>query len=205
MGNRVSGLAGASPFDPPRSKPYPMPPLPVKSSGVVSSARPGSWMAPFSRADGDPVPAAAGTQRLHQLRFLPSVWLRSRRQIEFAGNGHSSGGEDRPLRNPPQFLRPSHRNGCEWPRHRRRLLRRETQHTPAESQSGCSLRDGAETPRLLLLSANKQFPNGLANSSGFVGKNLMLNSGGVTVGVFEHPLNDYKGFAVSRVLHDSTS
>ena len=31
----VSGLAGASPFDPPRSKPYPMPPLPVKGSGVV--------------------------------------------------------------------------------------------------------------------------------------------------------------------------
>src|SRR5437762_3355813 len=31
----VSGLAGASPFDPPRSKPYPMPPLPVKSSGVI--------------------------------------------------------------------------------------------------------------------------------------------------------------------------
>ena len=31
----VSGLAGASPFDPPRSKPYPMPPLPTKSSGVL--------------------------------------------------------------------------------------------------------------------------------------------------------------------------
>src|SRR2546427_10314492 len=31
----VSGLAGSSPFDPPRSKPYPMPPLPVKSSGVI--------------------------------------------------------------------------------------------------------------------------------------------------------------------------
>ena len=31
----VSGLAGASPFDPPRSKPYPMPPLPMKSSGVL--------------------------------------------------------------------------------------------------------------------------------------------------------------------------
>ncbi len=31
----VSGLAHASPFDPPRSKPYPMPPLPVKSSGVL--------------------------------------------------------------------------------------------------------------------------------------------------------------------------
>ena len=62
--------------------------------------------------------------------------------------------------------------------------------------------NGAETPRLLLLSANKQFPDGLANSSGIVGKYLMLNSGGVVTGQFEHPLNDYKGFAVSRVLHD---
>ena len=31
----VSGLAGASPFDPPRAKPYPMAPLPVKSSGML--------------------------------------------------------------------------------------------------------------------------------------------------------------------------
>jgi choline dehydrogenase-like flavoprotein len=62
--------------------------------------------------------------------------------------------------------------------------------------------NGAETPRLLLLSANKQFPDGLANSSGVVGKNLMLNSAAVSAGVFEEPLNDYQGFAVSRVLHD---
>jgi choline dehydrogenase-like flavoprotein len=62
--------------------------------------------------------------------------------------------------------------------------------------------NGAETPRLLLLSANKQFPDGLANSSGVVGKNLMLNSAAVSLGVFEEPLNDYQGFAVSRVLHD---
>ena len=31
----ISGQAGASPFDPPRSKPYPVPPMPVKSSGVI--------------------------------------------------------------------------------------------------------------------------------------------------------------------------
>src|SRR2546422_2146115 len=36
--------------------------------------------------------------------------------------------------------------------------------------------NGAETPRLLLLSASKLFPNGLANSSGLVGKYLMPNS-----------------------------
>src|SRR5256885_590701 len=31
----VSGQAGANPFDPPRSQPYPVPPLPIKSSGVL--------------------------------------------------------------------------------------------------------------------------------------------------------------------------
>ena len=34
--------------------------------------------------------------------------------------------------------------------------------------------NGAETPRLLLMSANAQFPQGLANSSGLVGKYLMF-------------------------------
>jgi len=62
--------------------------------------------------------------------------------------------------------------------------------------------NGAETPRLLLLSASKRFPNGLANSSGLVGKYLMLNSGALAMGVFERPLNDYKGYAVSRIVHD---
>ncbi len=31
----VSGLAGANPFEAPRSRPYPLPPMPVKSSGVL--------------------------------------------------------------------------------------------------------------------------------------------------------------------------
>ena len=31
----VSGQAGANPYDPWRSKPYPLPPMPVKSSGVL--------------------------------------------------------------------------------------------------------------------------------------------------------------------------
>ena len=34
--------------------------------------------------------------------------------------------------------------------------------------------NGAETPRLLLLSASAQHPQGLGNSSGFVGQNLMF-------------------------------
>ena len=31
----ISGQAGANPFEGPRSKPYPLPPMPVKSSGVI--------------------------------------------------------------------------------------------------------------------------------------------------------------------------
>lgn len=62
--------------------------------------------------------------------------------------------------------------------------------------------NGAETPRLLLMSANARHPDGLANSSGFVGRNLMLNAHSAAFGVFEHPLNEYKGVQVTRMIHD---
>ncbi len=62
--------------------------------------------------------------------------------------------------------------------------------------------NGAETPRLLLMSKSAGFPQGLANSSGHVGKYLMFDNGGFAMGVFEHPLNEYKSVVVTRVLHD---
>ena len=62
--------------------------------------------------------------------------------------------------------------------------------------------NGAETPRLLLMSASGQHPHGLANSSGLVGKYLMFNSNARTSGVFEHELNEYKSVQVTRILHD---
>lgn len=53
--------------------------------------------------------------------------------------------------------------------------------------------NGTETPRLLLLSKSNRFPNGLANSSGVVGKYLMSGNGGGASGLFADPLNEYKG------------
>ena len=41
-----------------------------------------------------------------------------------------------------------------------------------------------ETSRLLLLSKNKEFPNGLANNSGNVGKNLLFSAGALGSGYF---------------------
>lgn len=62
--------------------------------------------------------------------------------------------------------------------------------------------NGAETPRLLLNSASDTHPDGLANSSGFVGRNLMWNSHANAKALFEHPLNDFKGVQVTRIVHD---
>ena len=53
--------------------------------------------------------------------------------------------------------------------------------------------NGIGTPRLLLNSRSKQFPDGLANRSGLVGKNLMFHPYAMVTGVFDEPLEGYKG------------
>ncbi|MDP9338477.1 MAG: GMC family oxidoreductase [Acidobacteriota bacterium] len=199
----VSGMAGASPFDPPRSKPYPMPPLPVKSSGVIfeRAAQKLGWN-PF------PAPMAI----LSQARAGRSACVNCGFCLAF---GCEVGAKSSSL---VAAIRVAERTGrCEIRPdsyvHRIETDARgraigatyfdkdkNTHLQKAKAVIVCA--NGAETPRLLLMSANKQFPNGLANSSGIVGKNLMLNSGAISLGTFEHPLNDYKGFAVSRILHD---
>ncbi len=82
----VSGLAGASPFDPPRSKPYAYPPLPVKSGGVI-----------FERA-------------LRGLWLLPRIRLRSGRKVQFARDCHPHRRTHRPVRDSVGFERLSHRD-----------------------------------------------------------------------------------------------
>jgi choline dehydrogenase-like flavoprotein len=62
--------------------------------------------------------------------------------------------------------------------------------------------NGAETPRLLLMSKSNQYPQGLANSSGMVGKFFMVDRGSFAMGTFEHPLNEYKSVQVTRVIQD---
>jgi choline dehydrogenase-like flavoprotein len=50
-----------------------------------------------------------------------------------------------------------------------------------------------ETPRLLLNSASEAFPDGLANSSGLVGKNLMVQLNQAVWGQVEDEVRSYKG------------
>lgn len=57
-----------------------------------------------------------------------------------------------------------------------------------------------ETPRLLLMSANPDFPDGLANSSGMVGRNFMSHPKWQVFGTFDDPVNAYKGMQMGHVM-----
>jgi choline dehydrogenase-like flavoprotein len=53
--------------------------------------------------------------------------------------------------------------------------------------------NGIGTPRLLLLSAHAGAPDGLANSSGLVGKRLMLHPNGEVTGIYDEPMDSWLG------------
>lgn len=59
-----------------------------------------------------------------------------------------------------------------------------------------------ETPRLLLHSANAQFPDGLANSSGMVGKSIMVHSSDDVYAKFDDEIRLYKGTPVLATTLD---
>jgi choline dehydrogenase-like flavoprotein len=57
-----------------------------------------------------------------------------------------------------------------------------------------------ETPRLLLLSGNPTFPDGLGNSSGMVGRYFMSHPTWQVFGTFEEPIHAYKGMQMGHVM-----
>ena len=199
----ISGLAGASPFDPPRSKPYPLPPLPVKSSGVLMDrgARKLGW-------HSFPAPLAIlsqpyrGREACHHCGyciFFGCEWgAKSSTLASVIPMAEETG-------------RCEVRTGC----YVRKIStdkggrvdgavyfdsQRQEQFQKAKAVVLCA--NGAETPRLLLLSKSNLFPDGLANSNGLVGKYLMFDCDSGANGIFEHPLSEYKSVVVTRVIHD---
>ena len=59
-----------------------------------------------------------------------------------------------------------------------------------------------ESPRLLLNSASSKFPDGLANSSGQVGRNYMRHMTGSVYGVFDKPVHMYRGTTMAGIVRD---
>ncbi|MGI9202309.1 MAG: GMC family oxidoreductase [Woeseiaceae bacterium] len=197
----VSGAPG--PFDAPRSKPFPMPPMPIKSSGVLlekgakalglhaqveplainsqaHNGRPGCISCGYCMWFGCEVGAKSSTLSA----MIPLAEATGHCEIRPESVVIRIDTDDIGRANQVVYL---DSNGVE-----------QAQKTKAVVLSA----NGGETPRLLLMSESSKHPDGLANSSGFVGRNLMHNVHSIASGVFEHPLNDYKGVQVTRMIHD---
>jgi len=199
----ISGLGGSNPFDGPRSKPYPLPPMPVKSSGVLfERAARKLGLHPF------PAPVAILSQPYRGRgacthcgmceAFGCEMRAKSSTMASVIPTALKTGNCD--LR-PESYVHKITTNGngkvtgaIYFDRANQEVFQR------AKAVAVCA--NGAETPRLLLMSASPEFPNGLANSSGMVGRNLMFDAGPIVSGLFEHPLNEFKSIQVTRVLHD---
>jgi choline dehydrogenase-like flavoprotein len=199
----VSGLAYASPFDPPRTKPYPMPPLPVKSSGVL-----------FERGarklglHPQPAPMAIASQPFKDrpgcihcgfcMGFGCEARAKSSSLYTMIPEAEATGMcEVRPLSYVYHVDTDAkgRTSGVHY-----FDAQKKSHFQPARAVVLSA--NGAETVRLLLNSTSNRFPQGLANSSGMVGKHLMFNQGASVQGVFEHELNEHKSVQVSRILHD---
>jgi choline dehydrogenase-like flavoprotein len=188
------GVAGApGPFDPPRSRPYPMPPHPPKSTGVLleRGARKLGYK-PF------PAPMAIaskpydGRSQCVQCGFCESfgceVRAKSSSLVTVIPKAVATG---RCEIRPNSYARKietdakGRATGVKYfDADKKEVFQR------AKAVVVCA--NGAETPRLLLNSSSNLFPHGLANSSGVVGKYLMPNGAGLAAGVFDHEVNGYK-------------
>lgn len=197
----VSGAPG--PNDAPRSKPFPMPPMPIKSSGVLleraarklglttqpeplailsrpHNNRPACINCGYCMFFGCEVNAKSSTLAA----MIPLAEASGHCEIRPDSAVFRIDTDDRGRANGVSYL---DGDGNE-----------RSQRAKAVVLSA----NGAETPRLLLMSKSARFPDGLANSSGYVGRNLMFNAHTAAQGVFEQPLNDYKGVQVTRIIHD---
>jgi choline dehydrogenase-like flavoprotein len=61
---------------------------------------------------------------------------------------------------------------------------------------------GVETPRLLLMSASAQFPNGLANRAGHVGRYFMRHTQFMSFARFDQPVHMYRGIVTPGYVAD---
>ncbi len=197
----ISGEPG--PFDPPRSRPYPLPPLPIKSSGVLFERG--------ARAIGlhpQPAPMAIVSRPFNgrpacqqcgycwgfscEHRAKSSTLVTTIPVAEATGRCEIRAGSY--VRKVETDERGRATGVIYFDENRVEHLQR------ARAVVLCA--NGAETPRLLLNSASSTSRDGLANSSGMVGRHLMFNGNGVATGLFEHELMDWKGAQVTRIALD---
>ena len=197
----VSGAPG--PFDPPRSKPYPVPPMPVKSAGVLleKGARKiglHPQVAPvaiLSKSHNGRAPCVncgfcmgfgceAGAKSSSLAAMIPVAMASGRCELRSECTVYRLETDEQGRINEVLYFDA------------------EGKQRSQRAKAVILAANGSETPRLLLMSDSARFPQGLANSSGLVGKYLMFNTHALVNATFEHPLNEYKGIQCTRIVHD---
>ena len=68
----------------------------------------------------------------------------------------------------------------------------------------CVAGNSFESPRLLVNSASNMFPDGLANSSGQVGRNYMRHMTGSVYAVFDQPVRMWRGTTMAGIIQDES-
>jgi choline dehydrogenase-like flavoprotein len=197
----VSGEAG--PFDPPRSRPYPMPPLPAKSSGVLlerAASRLGlhAQPAPFA-INSQPRDGRSGCMACgHCTYYGCEFGAKSSTLVTVIPKAIATGKCE------VRAECTAFRVDVDDSGRATGVVYRDLDDSERKQKARATIlaANGAETARLLLMSTSALFPHGLANSSGNVGRYLMFNCYESTFGRFEHPLNDYKGAVAGRIIHD---
>ena len=71
-----------------------------------------------------------------------------------------------------------------------------------KARAVCVAGNSIESPRLLLNSASAKSPDGLANSSGMVGKNYMRHMTGSVYAAFEKQVHFYRGTTMAGIIQD---
>lgn len=199
----ISGLAGANPFEAPRSGPYPLPPLPVKSSGVIfdrACQKLGlhSFPAPMAILSQPYRGRGACTHCGFCSWFGCEMRAKSSSLVSVIPVAEKTGRCEIRANSYVRKIEIDKRgrvNGVLYFDERKREVRQR-----AKAVVLCA--NGAESPKLLLMSKSNLFPQGLANSSGLVGKHLMWDNTFGINGLFEHPLNEFKSVKSTRVSHD---
>jgi len=189
----VSGDARAEEIWRPAGAPYPMPPMKTFRNGEV-------WLKGFEAAGIRMVPAAVGmnsTEFKGRPACLYDGWCHvgcptgamSNPLVTYLGEARKAGAEVRTLCTVTRVLSNARGNrvtGVEY-----YDASRQKQFQPARAVVLAAW--AAQNPRLLLNSATDKHPNGLANSSGLVGKYIMTHFASGTWGLFDENVENHMG------------
>lgn len=190
----VSGDAGANKYEAPRSRDYPVPPMPSTRyadkfhqgcaalgynsfptpTAMLSkphNGRPASVQSAFVQQHGDPT----GTKSTPLTTFIPDAMATGKLDLR-----------------PNSYV---HEITVDETGSAKGILYQDADGDFVEQEADVvMLACGAiESARLLLLSKSNRFPNGLANGSDMVGRNLTLHEYSAAIGTFEEPMYGWAG------------